>query len=160
MEAVKQTISAVGESELSDPWAIRPPVAPGVAPHYEKAHTRHRQRGHLQDAQGVRWQRGDSVGLPGQVAKVSAQVLATTVADRQEERVGEGMSRLVTAESGHLNYRAGMAEASLWERCEENPPDASCEECLDYDWELMEASRYKAIWKCRRCENRITQEAE
>ena len=65
-----------------------------------------------------------------------------------------------TLESAYLNYLADDAELSLWERIEENPPSESCEECLDYDWELIEAARHEAVWRCRRCDNRITQGAE
>ena len=73
----------------------------------------------------------------------------------------------MTSEAAHLNWLAGEPEASLWDRCEENPPDAYCEDCFDElmleptrDWELVKAGRYRAVWKYGRCGNQITQEDE
>ena len=60
------------------------------------------------------------------------------------------MTRLGTAESAYLNELSGDAQASLWERTEENPPGVSCEECLDYDWQLQEAGPREATWRCGR----------
>jgi len=64
------------------------------------------------------------------------------------------------SEAAYLNELSGDADVSLWQRAEENPPGACCEECLAWDWKLVEASQWQAIWRCRNCENRITQEAE
>jgi len=65
-----------------------------------------------------------------------------------------------TAEAARLNYLSGDAEASLWDRCEENPPGACCEDCLAWDWKLVEAGRYEAAWKCRNCGSLYTQEGD